>query len=114
MNLGGMYHFDISYSCLHSKLSCHWYRVRSAMWCGITQPGLKLVCLHQGLPLHFSLVTTQGSGSFLWTVLLMKLIPKAGSSAAETFPSDTSDHLAHTLDAYRERLLFHRLHGYPW
>lgn len=43
----------------------------------------------------------------------MKLIPKAGSPAAEPFPRDTSDHLAQTLDAYRENLLFHRLHGYP-
>lgn len=56
---------------------------------------------------------TQDSGSFLWTVLLMNLIPKAGSPAAETFPRDTSDRHIYTLDAYRGSLLFHRLLGYP-
>lgn len=52
---------------------------------------------------------TQDSGSFPWTVLLMKLIHQSGSPAAETFPRD---HLAQTLDAYRESLLFHRVCGY--
>lgn len=64
---------------------------------------------------HLSNDIAQDSGNFPWTdeiySLLMKFIPEAGSPAAEPFPRDTSDHLAQTQDAYRESLLFHRLHG---